>query len=238
MPKVSLIIPTFRRPQALLQALESVRAQSMPDWEAWVIDDGEGESRAAVAALADARIHWVHNVGSGQVDARNVGLCRASGDWIAFLDDDDAWTDPAHLTHVITAPPALVFRSGWFVTESGERTLFAPHTTAASLRKDNTLLASSIACPRHVLRRIGLLDRSMGSYWDWDWILRLLDLGLPLHEIATPGIAYAIAANTLSAVPDHPVRKAAFVRFCQKHNLHLTIKNHQQVARERAGTAK
>ena len=92
-PLVSIIVPTYRRPMFLGQALASVALQTSPDWECIVVDDGSDTDHELPDALgigADPRFRLVrrdHNGGPGA--ARNSGLDAARGRYVTFLDDDD-----------------------------------------------------------------------------------------------------------------------------------------------------
>lgn len=93
MPAVSVVIPTWNRLPLLLQAVDSVRAQTFADWELIVADDGSTDGSAeAVEALGDPRIRALrlpHGADEGR--ARNAGVAASSGEWVAFLDSDDLW---------------------------------------------------------------------------------------------------------------------------------------------------
>lgn len=90
---VSVIITTLNRPLPLLAAVRSVLAQTMQDFEIIVIIDGPTEaSFDEVRAIDDARLKIValtENV--GLAEARNQGILRATGKYVAILDDDDEW---------------------------------------------------------------------------------------------------------------------------------------------------
>jgi glycosyltransferase involved in cell wall biosynthesis len=92
-PRVSVIIPTLRRPALLLRALDSVFAQSFADFEVIVVVDGpDAETVATLQNLTDPRLQVVSNPQSlTAAGARNVGAGRARGEFVAFLDDDDEW---------------------------------------------------------------------------------------------------------------------------------------------------
>lgn len=97
--KVSVIIPTYKRSQDILRAVESVLSQSIDSFEVIVVDDNgigtiEGEKTAEIMQkyANDKRLTYIrheHNL-NGAV-ARNTGIKRAVGEYIAFLDDDDAF---------------------------------------------------------------------------------------------------------------------------------------------------
>ncbi|HAQ36215.1 MAG: glycosyl transferase [Maricaulis sp.] len=95
-PDISVIIPTFRRPEGLHRAVTSILAQANPcglTIELVVVDnDPEGSARDAVETLSrDAAmpVHYVHARDPGVANARNAGLAKATGEFIAFLDDDE-----------------------------------------------------------------------------------------------------------------------------------------------------
>jgi glycosyltransferase involved in cell wall biosynthesis len=92
MPKVSVVIPTLNRKHLIVEAIESVRAQTLQDVEILVVDDGSTDgTRQAVAALGEDRISYLRNAGKGISSARNTGIQKASGDYLALLDDDDLY---------------------------------------------------------------------------------------------------------------------------------------------------
>ncbi len=92
-PIVSIITPTFNRARFIGQAVESVLAQTIGDYELLIIDDGSTDNTAEVVApfLGDHRIQYQVQRNLGQSVARNKGLKAARGEFICFLDSDDAW---------------------------------------------------------------------------------------------------------------------------------------------------
>src|SRR5690349_21108150 len=90
MPAVSIIIPTYNRRELVCEAIASVLAQSLKDFELIVVDDGSEDGTAeAVREFADVRYIWQLNRGVSA--ARNLGVTFSTGEWIAFLDSDDLW---------------------------------------------------------------------------------------------------------------------------------------------------
>jgi glycosyltransferase involved in cell wall biosynthesis len=92
-PAVAVILPTYDRLDFLREAVESVRAQTMADWEMVVADDGStDESAAWVESLGDARISVERRPHTGNKAAlRNLAVARTTAEWIAFIDSDDRW---------------------------------------------------------------------------------------------------------------------------------------------------
>jgi len=111
--RVSVIIPTHNYGRFLAETIESVLAQTLPPHEVIVVDDASTDDTPAVAALFGRRIIYHRQTNRGVSAARNLGIDRATGDWLAFLDADDLW-EPEKLEAV--APvcrseprPAIVF---------------------------------------------------------------------------------------------------------------------------------
>lgn len=93
MPEISMIVPVYNVEQYLPAALDSLRAQTCPDWEAILVDDGSPDGCGALcdaAARQDARFRVIHQKNAGVGAARNAGLAAARGTYVQFLDSDDA----------------------------------------------------------------------------------------------------------------------------------------------------
>ena len=90
-PAVSIIIPTFRRPERAVEAARSALAQACATpFEVVLVDnDPAGSAFGPLRAISDARITVIHEPRAGVANARNAGLRAAKGDLIAFLDDDE-----------------------------------------------------------------------------------------------------------------------------------------------------
>lgn len=93
-PRVSVVIPTYDRPSLVERAIDSVLRQTFEDLECIVVDDCSptDETAAVVESYEDSRLRY-HRLSSnsGPSAARNAGIERAEGEYLAFLDDDDRW---------------------------------------------------------------------------------------------------------------------------------------------------
>lgn len=110
MPQVSVIIPTHNYGRFLREAIESVQAQAVRDLEIIVVDDGStDETPDVLASIRDPRLRVFRIPQGGVSVARNEGLSRARGRFIAYLDADDRWR-PTYLERqleVLESEPGL-----------------------------------------------------------------------------------------------------------------------------------
>lgn len=88
--KFSIIIPTYNRAAFLPKAIESVLAQTYPNWELIVVDDGSTDNtKGVVAQYSDSRIRYVYQENAERSAARNNGIANASGEYVCFMDSDN-----------------------------------------------------------------------------------------------------------------------------------------------------
>src|SRR4051812_31649574 len=97
-PHVSVVIPTWNRPELVTRAVRSALAQIHDDLEVIVVVDGPGDHTPdELARIDDPRLRTVVLPAKGGApNARNAGVAAAQAPWVAFLDDDDEWL-PAKL---------------------------------------------------------------------------------------------------------------------------------------------
>jgi glycosyltransferase involved in cell wall biosynthesis len=119
-PLVSVIVPTFNRARLIAEALASIEAQTLSDWEVIVIDDGGTDRTDQVVQDWTRRVKqdvtYVRQENQGPGAARNNGLDRARGRYVAFLDSDDLWI-PHHLEQCVAALEAHP-EIGWVFSAS------------------------------------------------------------------------------------------------------------------------
>ena len=91
-PRVSVVIPTYNRASKVRNAIESVLAQTVSDFEVIVVDDGSSDDTGrSLEEIFGDRIRYYPQANQGASVARNKGIAEARGEWIAFLDSDDLW---------------------------------------------------------------------------------------------------------------------------------------------------
>ena len=92
-PLVTIITPTYNRAAFLPQAIDGVLAQTYRNFELIVVDDGSTDSTQEMMEgyAEDPRVRYFYQPNQGQSVARNWGLEEARGEYICFLDSDNAW---------------------------------------------------------------------------------------------------------------------------------------------------
>ena len=91
-PKISVIVPVYNVEKYLRRCIDSILAQTFSDFELLLIDDGSKDSSGEICeeyAGKDARIRVFHRQNGGVSTARNLGIDKAKGEWIYFVDSDD-----------------------------------------------------------------------------------------------------------------------------------------------------
>lgn len=187
-PLVSAIIPTYARPERLKRAVGSVCDQTYPSIELIVVDDKSPdpavETLSGVDTDAVSKVRCVrHDENRGANAARNTGLRRATGDFVAFLDDDDRWLPEK------TARQVRLFERGpddLGVVTVGSRTVDENGTQIGVKRSSvegdavEALLGggivgsfSRVMVRADAISEAGLLDESFPSWQDREWYLRL-----------------------------------------------------------------
>jgi glycosyltransferase involved in cell wall biosynthesis len=198
-PLVSVIIPTHNCADYIADAIESVLAQTYGEYEIIVVDDGSTDGTKSALAPYMGKIHHLHQDNRGVSAARNAGIARARGEYIAFLDADDIWF-PMKLDLQVRALKAhpeagLAFtdfldfdESGvtrqsrlntwpqaraWFDRQRIEDTEIACGPMYEDLLQTNWIHASSAVVKRHVLGVVGLFDEACLSGEDTELWLRV-----------------------------------------------------------------
>lgn len=101
----SIIIPVYNAEKYIGQCIESIIKQRFDDWELILVDDGSEDTSGSICddyAQSDSRIKAFHQHNSGPGAARNLGLDKAQGKWIAFVDADD-WVNDTFLSDYVSA---------------------------------------------------------------------------------------------------------------------------------------
>lgn len=131
--KISIIIPVYNSTLYLKQCVESILAQTYHNLEILLVDDGSTDDSPKICdeyATKDSRIITIHKQNGGTSDARNVGLEKASGDYITFMDNDDYWSNPEALNDIVKiideTQPDVVMHTNMVYWQDKEKTVNPP----------------------------------------------------------------------------------------------------------------
>lgn len=187
LPLVSVVLPTYDRPEMLVEAAESVASQQYPEIELIVVDDA---SPTPAADILEERgptdLDWQcfrHEHNRGANAARNRGISESNGEILTFLDDDDRWL-PEKIGAQVAAfrdgggTTGVVLTGQRIVDECGETTALKLPTITGTVTAE--LMAghvagtfSSIAIRRSAVDAAGRPDERFPALQDREWLVRL-----------------------------------------------------------------
>lgn len=180
--KISVVIPTFNREALLGRALDSVAAQSMQPVEVIVVDDGSTDSTADAVRRRHPHVRYLSQPNRGVSRARNVGIRRSTGDWVALLDSDDEWL-PGKLeaqAHALTrSAESRVCHTNEIWVRNGRRVNpMNKHRKSGGWIYRNCLplcviSPSSVLIHRSVFSNVGYFDEQLPACEDYDLWLRM-----------------------------------------------------------------
>lgn len=189
-PKVSVVLPTYGDPVFLSRSIESVQRQSYPHWELIVVDDNDpaSEDRRRTEAVMAAyqkehRIFYIqHDRNRNGAAARNTGIARATGEYIAFLDSDDEYA-PQRLERCLAAlegapdPWAGVY-TGCEIWQEGRLVRRRIHIKSGNFMVETLAAAfplssgSNLFLRAQVVRELGGFDESFRRHQDYEFLVR------------------------------------------------------------------
>ena len=213
---ISVIIPTHNRAGSLIRAVESVRNQEYKDFELIVVSDGSTDETDTVMeeyTEKDRRIKYCHYMhAQGANHARNVGVMESSGEYIAFLDDDDEWY-PNKLTKQLQVFEGdkrigLVYSAiRIIIQDKGIHYLSIPKARG-DLRKEILLhncikTTSSVLLKRNVFESAGGFDEKLPALQDYDFWIRCLQI-TEVGYVREPLVNYYVndGSNQISSYTD------------------------------------
>jgi glycosyltransferase involved in cell wall biosynthesis len=183
MDRVSVVIPAYNAVAFIDEAVTSALTQTHGDVEIIVVNDGSTDETAQrLAAFGDRII--VHNqVNAGLSSARNSGVRKATGDWVAFLDADDVWLPHKLEMQLRVADVPLVYSNRFNIGGRGELPAIHSDVTPqrqgdvflALLLEGNFMTASSVMMRRDLFERMGGFCEHLKSSEDWDLWVRVAE---------------------------------------------------------------
>jgi glycosyltransferase involved in cell wall biosynthesis len=198
-PQISVIVPTFNRPESLEESIKSILSQTYQNFEIVVVNDAGEDVSESIRKFQDPRIKYIqHQKNKGLAAARNTGIKNASGRYIALLDDDDIFY-PEHLDLVakcLSADVPVIYTDAVRATyeRCGDNYYLIKKNVPYSIEFDrNKLLVGNISpvnCfvfDKNLAYQAGLFDETLSTLEDWDFWIRLSAL-VSFKHLAQPTV--------------------------------------------------
>jgi len=184
-PLVSVFMTVYNGERYLLQALDSIRRQSLTDFEFVIVDDGSDDRTPEILAeahAADLRIRVISMPHLGRGPALNVAWAQATGLYVANLDADDM-AEPDRLekqSDFLQHNPEVGLvgtASRVLYEDTGNELVRRPPTSDPELRRalvrHNPFQHSSVMMPRHVLEEVGGYNEDLAGWEDYELWVRI-----------------------------------------------------------------
>lgn len=182
-PEVSVIIPTYNRAQSLSRAIQSVLNQTYQNFELIIVDDmSRDNTEEVIKNFNDSRIKYFrHEVNLGGSAARNTGIKRSAGKYLAFLDSDDEWLERKLELQVnaMESRPSDAWGGvycSFIYTDRKDGLVEA--VKYGNLKKDvlnqeaNLCAGSTLLVSKSVIDDIGLFDEKFKRHQDLEFLVR------------------------------------------------------------------
>jgi glycosyltransferase involved in cell wall biosynthesis len=202
MPLISVCLAVYNGESTIREALDSVRAQTLEDFEIVVVDDGSSDNSASIAEEYGARVIRQPNAGLGAARKRLVE--EAKGDWIAFIDHDDVWVADKLKKQISVASHdvVLIHSDCWYEYEDGrvvERNLsLAPDSNAFDhILPSNEVIASSAVFRRDAMLKAGNFIARTVRCSDWYGWFILAPHGRFVH-LPEKQVRYRVLSTSLA----------------------------------------
>ena len=187
LPLITVIIPTYNRKNVLPRAINSVLEQTYKNLEVIVVDDASDDgTEEIVREYTDSRIFYIRNeVNVGPSKARNVGIEKANGEWIAFQDSDDWWypdkLELQYQAYLRNKTVGLIYCAYEYITDNNsvrvpgfefkEKELSG--NILESLLSTNKIGTPTMLLKKEVIHKVGTFEESIEALEDWELALKI-----------------------------------------------------------------
>ena len=217
-PKVSIVIPTYNTGRYVLDAIDSVLAQTYPHVELIVVDDGSSDETPALLEQHPGNFIRYRQANAGQSAAMNFGWQQSSGELLGYLSADDR-LHPGAVEAIVAAmaqaPEAVLAYPDFCVIDEDSKPVRTVHTPDYEER----LLIANFQClpgpgalfRRSVWEQVGGWNTGLRNIPDMDFFLRLCQHG-PFTRVPTPLADFRIHSGSTTYNPcnaersDEPLR--------------------------------
>ncbi|MGL6073590.1 MAG: glycosyltransferase family 2 protein [Fimbriiglobus sp.] len=208
---VSIVMAAKNYARFLPEAVRSVQAQTHTDWDLQIIDDGSTDATPAAVRsfLADPRVRYVRSDKLGQPRAKNLGVHLTRGEYVAFLDADDAW-EPEKLTKQLaelakSPETGVCYTLRSLMDEASQpmainaQSRTTPHVgwVRRAIFEKNFICFSSVVVRRQVFEHLGGFEPRFDLAIDYDFWLRV-SKHYPVVAVTEPLVRYRTGHGNLS----------------------------------------
>ncbi|HOU45808.1 MAG TPA: glycosyltransferase [Candidatus Pacearchaeota archaeon] len=187
MPKVSIVLPTYKGYRYLRQSIQSCLDQSFTDFELIIIDDGPSqETQDIVNSFSDKRIKLLineHNI--GLPDSVNKGMSNAIGRYLTWTSDDNYFAKDAikeMVTYLDENKSYFVYCNYWLINEEGEKIKEVKLSNPENLDGFNTIGACFLY-KKEIPEKIGGFNKEFLGAEDYEYWLRIKYSGFKISKI-------------------------------------------------------
>jgi GT2 family glycosyltransferase len=192
--KVAILMATYNRRHMLAAAIQSIIGQTHQEWELIIVNDGGEDASDIVDSFDDQRIFYYNNKHGSKGKAVNKAFSLSSGDYIAYLDDDDIWF-PAHLESALfmlrNLPGVEMTYADTLITmqeadDEGWKTVYSLpkqclQVSFIDLLETNCIPGISVVHTRALFETVGGMDEKLEVLIDFDMWRRLAMHTTPYH---------------------------------------------------------
>jgi glycosyltransferase involved in cell wall biosynthesis len=233
-PSVSVIIPTWNRATTIVAAVESALAQTHAPLEVLVCDDGSSDdSEQRIRAISDSRLRWLPGPRGGRpAIPRNRGIAAARGEWLAFLDSDDAWLPDKlerQLAAVLASGRLACCTNAWRIFPGADRRELMRNGADGVRALADLLAGNGVICSSALIHRSVLADaegfpeaailKALEDYALWLRVACFTDF----DHVAEPLVFYrdepaaSVRADGLDGRAQRVEVLADFLDWCRRH---------------------
>jgi len=228
---ISIVIPTYERPEFLRRLLHSISQQTFRDFEVLIIDDHStqvdkyDEVLSFYSKLLPRIKYFRNSLNQGACISRNRGILEAKGEWVALVDDDDEWL-PTKLQKQIkligegsgSGPLGLIYTWAYAVKNNQkvwENRSEIEGNAIRDILKNCFIPSSSVLLKKEALIAAGMFDTSFPSCQDWDMWTRVFAKGYECGVVKSFEII--CHKHELRSIGSGPKASFGYELYSQKH---------------------
>lgn len=231
-PLVSVIIPVYNREDTIKRAIDSVLKQTYQNIELIIVDDGSTDgTRALLEQLNSKKIKIIDQNHKGANAARNLGLLKAEGEFIAFQDSDDEWLldKLERQINYMLINGFEVCYCPFYLYKAEEEEIYPPNyndkiiyeeNLIDVLRAYNVVSTQTLVIHRNIVSEIGMFDEQMPRFQDYEYIIRIAQKK-KIGYLNKPLVKVYRTNNSISN--DDDKFKDAYLKLLKRHEKFLDI---------------